>query len=151
MDAVSAGIEAGIEGGVMEHSALRVLIPHSELIGFVIQTRRSFLELFEVYKKSLGITSGEAFFIGGILHGLDHTMMAESMPDPLFLDVDHPEWGLMAELGRFVRVGFVVDIPFLLFNRKYKNLPHPFFKEVYKRAAEKNKWFADRMDACIIK
>jgi hypothetical protein len=41
----------------------------------------------------------------------------ESERDPLWLDVDDPRFGKMAEVGRIVKVGFVSDIPGLYFHK----------------------------------
>lgn len=86
-----------------------------------------------------------------ILHSLDHMLMGWNLEDPLWLDVDSPDFGLMAEVGRFVRVGFVPDIPGLMFQKRYKDAPHPFYQGVYRHAAKINRRFADNMDTCIVK
>lgn len=90
-------------------------------------------------------------FVGTVLHSLDHTLMEWNLPDPLWLDVDDPKFGKMAEMGRVVRVGFVQDVPFLYFNKRFKGSNHPFYKEVYEKAAKVDKKLADHMDTCIIK
>jgi len=36
------------------------------------------------------------------MHSLDHCSMEWNMVDPLWFDVDHPEFGRMAEMGRTV-------------------------------------------------
>jgi hypothetical protein len=71
--------------------------------------------------------------------------------DPLWLDVDHPEFGRMAEIGRVVKIGFVSDLPGLLFHRRYKGSNHPFYESIYKKAATINVGLADLMDTCIVK
>ena len=48
------------------------------------------------------------------------------MADPLWLDTTDPKYGLMAELGQVVRVGFIPDIPGLYFYKRYKDSGHPF-------------------------
>ena len=69
----------------------------------------------------------------------------------LWLDVNDSDFGCMAELTRFVRVGFVEDLPAISFPHKYKNISHPFYQEVYRAAYMLNPTFADEMDACIVK
>jgi len=54
-------------------------------------------------------------------------------------------------LMRHVRVGFVPELPALMFNTRYKHMNHVFYRKIYKYAASLNPWFADRMDAAIIK
>jgi len=90
-------------------------------------------------------------FIGTIGHGLDHCMMDENLEDPLWLDVQDSDFGAMAEFMRHVRVGFAPDLPALTFNTRYKHMNHPFYRKIYNYAASINVWFADRMDAAIIK
>ena len=90
-------------------------------------------------------------FIGTILHSLDHTLMSWNLLDPLWLDVNDPKFGVCAEVGRFVRVGFVDDLPFIAFAKRYKDAPHPFYRAVYKQAASINKRLADNVDTCIVK
>ena len=41
-----------------------------------------------------------------------------NLEDPLWLDVDDPEFGKMAEMGRIVKMGFVADVPFLYFQKR---------------------------------
>lgn len=57
----------------------------------------------------------------------------------------------MAELGRVVKVGFVSDLPFISFQKRFKGCGHPFYEAVYRKAAKFDKELADQMDTCIIK
>ena len=82
---------------------------------------------------------------------IDHTLMAWNLLDPLWLDVDDPKFGVCAEVGRFVRVGFVDDLPFIAFSKRYKDAPHPFYQAVYREGVSLDKRLADNMDTCIIK
>jgi hypothetical protein len=81
--------------------------------------------------------------------------MEWNMKDALWLlDPEiSPKFHVMAELGRIVRVGFVEDLPCLLFTRHYnKNAPGSFCQKVYTEAAKINKKLADqKMNTCIIK
>jgi hypothetical protein len=90
-------------------------------------------------------------YVGSIMHSLDHCRMDWNIEDALWLDVDHPEYGKMAQLGRVVKVGFVSDLPGLLFHRRYKGSGHPFYEKIYKKAATINVNLADCMDTCIVK
>ena len=85
------------------------------------------------------------------MHSLDHTRMDWNIEDPHWLDVDHPEFGKMAEIGRIVKVGFVSDLPGLMIHRRYKGSGHPFYERIYKKAAKINVKLADLMDTCIVK
>jgi hypothetical protein len=90
-------------------------------------------------------------YVGTIMHSLDHCRMDWNIEDPLWLDVDHPEYGKMAQLGRVVKVGFVSDIPGLLIQRRYKGSGHPFYEKIYAKAATINLLLADCMDTCVVK
>jgi len=148
---IGSVFDFGLATGVAYHGKTRQLQQHSELADFVIKVRNSFLNAFQEHKNDLKGIDGEAMFIGTILHSLDHTLMEWNLEDPLWLDVDSPDFGLMAEVGRFVRVGFVPDLPGLLFEKRFKDAPHKFYRTVYAHAARINRRFADHMDTCIIK
>jgi len=144
-------IDHGVAGNIPSHAQTRELMSHSNIVNFVLKVRNPFMNAFSKYSSSLKGIDGEAMMVGTIFHSLDHTLMGWNLQDPLWLDVDSPEFGLMAELGRFVRVGFVPDLPGLLFEKRYKDAPHPFYQEVYRHAVKINQNLADNMDTCIIK
>lgn len=141
----------GLEAGVGSHHKLRRLMKYSRLVDFLMKARKGFMKAFDRYRESLHGIDGEAMFIGTILHSLDHTLAERNLEDPLWLDTESEEYGVMAELGRFVRVGFVEDLPGLLFHIRYKDSPHPFYQEVYRYAAGIDQDLAGHMDACIVK
>merc|ERR1719354_854844 len=62
-----------------------------------------------------------------------------NLEDPLWLDVDDPEFHHMAELGRIVKMGFVKDVPGLYFHKRFKGSGHPFYDIIYEKAAKINK------------
>merc|ERR1712226_568747 len=101
---IGSVFDFGLAKGVAYHGKTRQLQQHSELANFVIKVRNSFLNAFQENRNELKGIDGEAMFIGTILHSLDHTLMEWNLEDPLWLDVDSSDFGLMAELGRFVRV-----------------------------------------------
>ena len=129
------------------------LAPHSEFARFIGPVCKFFHKTFKDHTKEFKGVDPEALFIGTIMHSLDHTLMGWNVVDPLYLDAErcNPRFRVMAELGRFVRAGFVDDLPGLLFNKNYSNAPTPFYQKVYKFAAKKNKKLADAMDCCIVK
>lgn len=143
--------QAGVDAGVPSHAKLHELMPHSETVKFVVKLRNHFLNEFEEHKFDFPGIDGEAMFIGTVLHSLDHTLMAWNLDDPLMLRADNPEFRAMVEIGMVVRAGFVDDLPGLYFNKRYKAVRQPFFKNVYAHAAKINKRFADHMDTCIVK
>mmetsp|Transcript_73354 Transcript_73354/g.237257 ORF Transcript_73354/g.237257 Transcript_73354/m.237257 type:complete len:195 (-) Transcript_73354:119-703(-) len=138
--------------GIPEHTAIYQLQQHSEVVDFVVRVRNHFLNSFAACKKDIfpGV-DGEALFAGTVLHSLDHTLMEWNLEDALWLDVESERFGVMAELGRFVRAGFVEDLPLLMLRRHCHDSPIKFFKEVYRFARAINPKLADHMDTCIIK
>jgi len=141
----------GVAHGVPKHPRLKEMTQHSQLANFVVKTRNNFLNLYSDYRAEFLAMDGEAMFIGTVLHSLDHSLMSWNLLDPLWLNVDDPKFGICAEIGRFVRVGFVDDLPFISFAKRYRDAPHPFYQAVYKQAKGINKRLADHMDTCIIK
>jgi hypothetical protein len=144
-------IDHGIRSNIVPHSNIRDLQRHSDLVSFLIKVRRIFHAEFRKHHKSFPLIEAEAMFVGTIVHSLDHTTMEWNMGDPLWLNVECPKYGLMAEMGRVIRVGFVDDVPGLVFEKRYKDCRHPFYQAVYTKAAKISQKFADSMDTCIIK
>jgi len=148
---VEAVINHGIQQGIPNHAAVRELRHYSEVGDFVLKVRNHFLNEFEAHRKSLPGIDGEALFVGTVLHSLDHTLMEWNLEDALWLDVSCPRFGVMAAIGRFVRAGFVEDLPALPLRRRYSTAPSSFFREVYRHARTVNCRLADHMDTCIVK
>ncbi len=140
----------GIKANVWQHAQVVDLFKYSELVKFIVLVRPIFAE-FQKHKASFPDTDGEAMFVGTILHSLDHSLCEWNLKDPLWLDIDDPRFGKMAEVGRIVKVGFVSDVPGMYFHKRYKGSGHPFYEAVYRKAAKINKTFADQMDTCIVK
>lgn len=144
----------GIEGGVWDHSAFKELTSHSRYVRFSLLLRPIFLNKLKNYE--LGSASilrdgGEAFFVGTVLHGLDHAMGERVLADPLWLNVDDPVFGMLAALGRVARAGFVEDISGLYFAKRFRSSRHPFYAAVYQKAKLIDPFMADLMDTCIVK
>jgi hypothetical protein len=117
----------------------------------VVKVRGIFHAEFIKHQNCFPGCNVEAMFVGTVLHSLDHTTTDWNLEDPLWLDVNCPKYGLMAELGRIVKVGFVEDVPGLYFHKIFKGSGLPFYEAVYKKAARVNKDLADQVDTCIIK
>ncbi len=139
----------GVNENIWQHSQIVELVQHSDFINFVIKTRSIFHAEFAKYKHLFPGVNAEGLFTGTVLHSLDHALMEWNLEDPLWLDVDDPRYGKMAELGRIVRVGFVPEVPGYYFHRRFKGSGHPFYEAVYAKAVRINKKFADNMDTCI--
>jgi hypothetical protein len=141
----------GIKANIVQHSKISELSKYSTLIDFVVKVRGIFHVEFIKHQHCFPGCNVEAMFVGTVLHSLDHTVVERNLEDPLWLDVNCPKYGRMAELGRIVRLGFVEDVPGLYFHKRFKGSGHPFYEAVYKKAARVNKDLADHMDTCIIK
>jgi hypothetical protein len=141
----------GIKENAWQHAHIVDLTKHSEFVNFIVKVRAIFFAEFQKHKDLFPGTDGEAMFVGTILHSLDHTLFNWNFSDPLWLDVDDPRFGKMAELCRVIKVGFVSDLPGLCIHKRFKGSGHPFYEAVYRKAAKINKKFADQMDTCIIK
>jgi len=139
----------GIKQNVLQHSHITDLSRHSEFVDFISKTRSIFHSEFVKYKHMFPDIHPEGLFAGTVLHSLDHQLMEWNLEDPLWLDVDDPRFGKMAELGRIVRVGFVPEVPGYYFHRHFKGSNHPFYESVYTKAAKFNKRMADNMETCI--
>ena len=79
-------------------------------------------------------------------------MLEQSCTIPCGLtNVNRLTFGRMAEVGWIVKVGFVQDVPGLLFEKRFKGSKHPFYESGYRKAEKIDKYMADNMDTCIIK
>jgi hypothetical protein len=69
----------------------------------------------------------ESLFVSTVLHSLDHTLLERNVKDPLWLDYEKtlPDFHLMVEFCCFVQVGFMEDLPGLLFTKHYKDASKP--------------------------
>lgn len=127
----------GVSLGSICHPDIYDLVPYSKFVDFTCKLRPFFLKEFaKDGKKYFPKCYGDALFYGTCIHSLDHCHMNWNIEDALWLlDVDHPDFGLMAEMGRVIKVGFVSDIPGLLFDRHYKDFErkHTFYDRVYRK------------------
>jgi len=141
--------EHGYKAGIVQHPQIVELMPHSEFVNFIVKARIIFHAEFKKHSHMFPGINAEALFAGTVLHSLDHALMDWNLEDPLWLDVDHPKYGKMAQLGRIVRVGFVPEVKGYYFHHTFKGSNHPFYEAVYRKAAKVNKKFADNMQTCI--
>merc|ERR1712241_892869 len=119
--ALVACFDQGINDGIWQHTNIHDLAKYSDFVKFVIKLRPMFMSEFEKYKLCFPGCNGESLFVGTVLHSLDHTLMEINMADPLWLDTTDPKYGLMAELGQVVRVGFIPDVPGLYFHKQQQH------------------------------
>jgi len=57
-------------------------------------------------------------------------MMVNTIKDPLWFEAEDPVFQECAEIMQIIRACFVDDLPFIVFNHKYKNAGHPFYREI---------------------
>ena len=141
----------GVEDNIFAHPNIDELVPYSRLVNFIVKTRPIFLSDFAKYRTQFPGVHGEAMFIGTVMHSLDHTCQDWACEDPLWLDVDDERFGLMAQMGRVVKVSFIKDLPGLMIHKRFKGAKHPFYKGFYEKAAKIDRKYADIMDTCIVK
>ncbi len=141
--------EHGVKEGVWQHSHIVELVPYSSFISFITKARVIFHAEFKRHQHLFPGVHAEGLFTGTVLHSLDHALMDWNLEDPLWLDVDDPKYGKMAELGRIVKVGFVPEVEGYYFHRKWKGSGHPFYEAVYRRLVKIDRKMADAMDTCI--
>ena len=59
--------------------------------------------------------------------------------------------GLDRAVVALTKCAFNDDLPGLMFEKRFKNVSHPFYRAVYAHAAKLDRRLADNMDCCIIK
>jgi len=73
------------------------------------------------------------------------------LTDPLWLDVEDPMFGIMAEIGSIVKVDFLKDVPLIWFHKRFKGSCNLFYEGLCKKKPVRiDKDLADNMDTCII-
>ena len=151
-EALTSVFDDGISSGIVSHPHIHNLTTHSRFVNFLIKVHRIFMKEFAKHKaKEFPGVQGEALFTGTVLHSLDHLYAELAIEDELWLDINDARFGVMAQICRIVRAGFVSDLPCLTFHKSFKNSGHPFYEAVYEKAAKIDKYLADNMDTCIIK
>jgi len=150
-DALIKCVNHGFNEGVGLHEEIRDLMNDSRLVNFTVKVRTIFMDEFSQHKHMFPGIDGEAFFVGTVLHSLDHAFMEWNMVDPLCLDVNNERFGKTAQVARILRATSVDDPSFLTLNRRFRGSKHPFYQKVYERAAKIDKELADQMDTCIVK
>lgn len=57
-------------------------------------------------------------------------LFSRELLSTVWMDVNHPTFGAMAEVLQVVRVGFTASVVGACFNHKFKDAPHPFYREL---------------------
>lgn len=88
----------GVRENIWAHPNITDLSKHSRFVRFIVKTRAVFITEFAKYKDLFPGVDGEAMFVGTVLHSLDHYFMDCNLEDPLWLNVDHPRFGMVSIL-----------------------------------------------------
>jgi hypothetical protein len=145
-------IEHGLQHGVRYHPDLIALNRYSDFVHFIYGIRGHFLNQFaEVRKENFPHINGEAYFVGTVIHSLDHTQYVRIWQDSTWAAYDDPAFKHMAAMHGIIASGFSGDLPFVMFDYRFKDLKIPFFQKVYRHACQIDPYFANFMDATIIK
>jgi len=137
--------------GLPSHHACAQLVPYSTLARFITKLCKSFGEIFDKYGEEFEEIERDAMFTGTVLHSLDHTMFTKVLEDPMWLFLDDTEFSASGKIAAFANACLSRDLPGLLFDKRFKDASHPFYKEVYEEAKLINPELADLIDTCIIK
>lgn len=132
---------------------IRDLIPYSSLVRFLVPARNIFMKHFMIHANRFRGIEGEAWFVGSIVHSLDHVNIRDIISDPLLFIGARPEFIPMVEANMHIWACFSTDIPIIggkyLFPRKMSDSQDPFHKAVYKECVCIGKKEANDMDVCI--
>jgi hypothetical protein len=131
-ESIRAVFDKSADSGFPTHWNIRDLIPHSSFVRYITPARSSFMKNFEKHAHRFGGIEGEAWFVGSIIHSLDHRNLRDVIPDPLVFVGARPEFISMMEMDMYIWSCFAIDIPILggkyLFPRKVKDSLDPFHK-----------------------
>jgi len=142
----------GLEHSLFWNPMVNEMAPHSEFVDFQCKLMPFFLKEFDKVKsRYFPGYDGMAFFVGTVIHSLDHSAAEWNMEDPLWLNINHAKYGKMAEISRVVRCGFLEQHPSFMFHQYFKGCGHPFYDTVYEKASTINQKLADNMDTCIVR
>ena len=148
-DALIKVFQHGLYSHIPEHSKIKDLIPYSRFARFATYTHSFVVKSLSKYSEIFPGIDPHALHAKIVLHPIDHHFAECNLEDPLWLDVNDEKFGLMAELGRIVRFGFICEIPGYYFGRKLKGSRHPFYEEVYENAVKIDEELAEAMETCI--
>jgi len=144
-------IDFGISQGVHSHGDVKSLVPYSDFVNFIYKLRPTFLAEFAQRKEEFPDIDGEALYIATSMHSLDHTQYSRYIGEPQYLEPENSDFKLLALVAAVSRSGFTDDLPCLLVPARFYQSPHPFYQSIYKKALKIDVWFANQMDAAMIK
>jgi len=127
---------------------LRLIANEVEFVDFIFKVRKFFLHEFLKYKDDFAGIDGEAMFIATVLHSVDHCVAR-------LIDINDfrgsNDFLATRELSTVILNCFTDEHPFALFERRFRNAPHPFYRSVYQFAASINAQLADCLECGIAK
>lgn len=136
----------GEEQGMRFHGAIYELTGHSRFVKFIAQLRNHFLNHFKDHKDDFAGIDGECFFLGSVVHGLDHPQMAKFSDPMMFNSARFSELSIVA----FAVSAGLTHSDYLVTPRFNAKNAHPFFREVYSCACEIDQELADMMVTTMI-
>ena len=132
---------------VPPHTHLLRLQKYSKFVKFVLQVRSYFLSEFLSFQEDFQGIDGEAFFIGTVMHSIDHLSVASQVNINNFMGSD--EFVADRDIATITLSCFVDRPSFRLFECRFSHAPHPFFRKVYKFASKIDQGLADMMECTI--
>ena len=147
-------VDARAFSRVEDHSQVNKLLPFSNYARFIVRVRAFFVKNFAKYQKDFPGINGEALFIGTVLHSTEHSQFVHCTRESDFFNpVDLDMTAAVSEAVLVSRCAFSDELPLVhsIFNLKFKNSPHPLFRETYEMARKIDERLADAMDCCIVK
>ena len=144
-------VEITLNKELEDHRKIIQLKDHSNLAMFLLDIHHPFKRLFNKYADDFQESDWHSLFSSTVLHSIAHSMAEKNLVDPFILLHDHSKFGNIAKMSQLIRMGFVPEIPFVLFTRKAKDVKSGFYHDLYKMAKGIDKQFADMIDICIIK
>lgn len=153
MHAVSATIDEALKVTVPPHGNVQILAKHSRFTNFLTKVRGKFMSAFGRLRQDIpALYSAEAYFLGTVVHSLDHFMYGRTMI-PFVLASLNPSkhFRSMKHVQDIVRFMFIDDLPGILFPRTFKGSPVRFHQEVFQEAFKIDPLLADQMQTCIVK
>jgi hypothetical protein len=146
-------VEAALTTTPPLHADIRKLNSHSQFVRFVVKLRGKFFAAFKDYRSQFPENySAESYFLGTVLHSLDHWMYCRNLDKWTLVAIDtSPEFASMRSVQECVRFAVSDDLPGLLFPKEFKDISTPFHQAVYSAARAIDPCLADHMQPCIIK
>ena len=135
--------------------ALPTLHKHTQLarVNFIVKLRRMFMLKFQEHRDVFpAACSGESYFIGTVLHSLDHSSFCRHVDKYAFAAAGvSAKFRTLHNIQLSVRFQLSDDLPGVLFHRAFQNSPLKFHREVFDVARRIDPELAALMQTSIVK